>query len=67
MIDTKIKIRELKDGDKVSLEIIGVGIGEAEIRMIEGELYLHEDSQGTISLDEAEISKHIYITSISKK
>ncbi len=63
---TNNKIEDFKDGDKITLEIIGLGIGTAEIRLIDGELCIYEESQGHETLKEAMENELIFITPIEK-
>lgn len=51
----------IKKGDKINLEIFGVGSGEAEIVEKDNELQIYEPSQGYYSLSNAVIRSDMRI------
>tara|TARA_R110000796_G_scaffold248280_1_gene374946 strand:+ start:1697 stop:1894 length:198 start_codon:yes stop_codon:yes gene_type:complete len=56
---------ELKEGDKITLELVGLGIGKAEVKKdTDGTLCIYENSQGYLPLSDAMISDGIILTKI---
>ena len=56
---------ELKEGDKITLELVGLGIGEAEVKKDEdGTLCIYENSQGYLPLSDEMISDGIILTKL---
>lgn len=55
--------RELKEGDKITLELVGLGIGDAEVKKDkDGTLCIYENSQGYLPLSDAMMSDGIILT-----
>lgn len=56
---------ELKEGDKITLELVGLGIGEAEVKKnTDGTLCVYENLQGYLPLSDAMMSDGIILTKI---
>jgi len=56
---------ELKEGDKITLELVGLGIGEDEVKKdTDGTLCIYENSQGYLPLIDAMISNGIILTKL---
>lgn len=56
---------ELKEGDRITLELVGLGIGEAEVKKdSDGTLCIYENSQGYLPLSDAIMSDGIILTKV---